>query len=87
MELAGGLVEARREVIGLLAPAGTSPAIIDQIARATHRVTTDSAWQAMLIDAGIEPIVDSNPEQFRRWLAADVSLWAPVVKSLDVKID
>jgi hypothetical protein len=41
----------------------------------------------MLIDAGIEPIVDSNPEHFRRTLAADVALWAPVVQALGVKID
>jgi hypothetical protein len=30
---------------------------------------------------------DSNPEHFRRALAADVALWAPVVKSLDLRID
>jgi hypothetical protein len=41
----------------------------------------------MLIDAGIEPILDSGPEKFRQSLAADVALWTPVVKTLGLKID
>jgi hypothetical protein len=41
----------------------------------------------MLIDAGIEPTLDSNPEKFQRTLAADVALWAPIVKPLALKID
>jgi len=47
----------------------------------------DAAWQQMLIDAGIEPIVDSDPDQFRRSLASDVALWSPVVKALGIKVD
>jgi hypothetical protein len=35
----------------------------------------------MLIDAGMEAPLDSNPETFRQSLAADIALWAPVVKS------
>jgi tripartite-type tricarboxylate transporter receptor subunit TctC len=76
-----------RGSIGLLAPAGTSPTIIEEIAQATRTVVAEPAWQQMLIDAGIEPIVDSNPELFRRSLAADVALWSPVVKALGLKIE
>jgi len=35
---------------------------------------------------GFEPTLDSHPEKFRQ-LAADVALWAPVVKSLGLKLD
>ena len=76
-----------RGSIGLLAPAGTPHVIIEQIAQATRTAVAEPAWQEMLIDAGIEPIVASNPEHFRRTLAADVALWAPVVQALGVKID
>ncbi len=76
-----------RGSIGLLAPAGTPPEIIDQITQATRTAVAEPAWQEMLIDAGIEPIVDSNPEHFRRSLAADVALWSPVVMALGVRID
>jgi hypothetical protein len=41
----------------------------------------------MLIDAGIEPTLNSTPETVRQSLAADVALWAPVVKALGLKID
>jgi tripartite-type tricarboxylate transporter receptor subunit TctC len=76
-----------RGSIGLLAPAGTPDAIVERIVQATRTIAADSAWQQMLIDAGIEPIIDSDPEQFRRSLAADVAQWSPVVKALGVKVD
>lgn len=76
-----------RGSIGLLAPTGTPQAIIKQIAQATHAAVDQPWWQQMLIDGGIEPIVDSDPENFGRSLAADVALWSPVVKALGVRID
>src|SRR5713101_2591676 len=72
--------------IGLLAPAGTPIGIIEQIAQATRTALAEPAYQQMFIDAGMEPTPDSNPEKFRRSLAADVALWAPVVKALGLKI-
>ncbi len=76
-----------RGSIGLLAPAGTPKGIIEQIAQATRTAVAEPAFQRILIDAGIEPTLDSNPEKFRRSLAADVALWTPVVKALGLKID
>src|SRR6478736_2910683 len=73
--------------IGLLAPAGTPVAFIEQIAQATRTAVAEPAYQRLLIDAGIEPVLDSNPEKLRRTLAADVALWAPVVQKLGLKID
>ena len=73
--------------IGLLAPAGTPIGIIEQIAQATRTAVAEPAYQQMLIDAGMESTLDSNPEKFRRSLAADIALWTPVVKALGLKID
>ena len=73
--------------IGLFAPAGTQIGIIEQIAQATRTIVAEPAFRRMLIDAGIEPTLDSSPEKFRRSLAADVALWTPVVEALGVKID
>ncbi|HXF89952.1 MAG TPA: tripartite tricarboxylate transporter substrate binding protein [Xanthobacteraceae bacterium] len=73
--------------IGVLAPARTRTDIIEQIARATRAAVADHSFKQMLIEAGIEPTIDSNPEKFRRSLAADVALWTPVVKALGLKID
>ena len=73
--------------IGLLAPAGTPVGIVEQIAQASRTVVAEPAFKQMLIEAGIEPTLDSNPEKFRQSLAADVALWMPVVKALALKID
>jgi tripartite-type tricarboxylate transporter receptor subunit TctC len=73
--------------IGLLAPSKTPTQIIEQIAHATRTTVAEPAYKQMLIDAGIEPTIDSNPEKFRQSLAADVALWTPVVNALGLKID
>jgi tripartite-type tricarboxylate transporter receptor subunit TctC len=73
--------------LGLLAPAGTSKPIIEQIAQATRTALAERAYQQALIESGFEPTIDSTPEKFRRSLADDVALWAPVVKKLGLKID
>ncbi|MEA2946382.1 MAG: hypothetical protein QOI40_1712 [Alphaproteobacteria bacterium] len=73
--------------IGLLAPTGTPIEIIEQIAQATRMAVAEPTYRQMLTDAGMEAPLDSNPEAFRQSLAADVALWAPVVKSLELKLD
>ena len=60
--------------IGLLAPAGTPTGIIEQIAQAARAAVADPAYRQILIEAGIEPTPDSNPEKFRQVLAADIAL-------------
>src|SRR6266571_7896094 len=49
-----------RGSIGLLAPSGTPIAIIEQVAQATRTAVAEPAYQRMLIDAGIEPTLDSD---------------------------
>ena len=73
--------------MGLLAPAGTPQPIIDQIARATRTALTEPAYLKLLVDGGVAPTPDSDPEKFRRSLAADVELWAPIVKALGLKLE
>jgi tripartite-type tricarboxylate transporter receptor subunit TctC len=73
--------------IGLLAPAGTQVGIIEQIARAARAAVTEPSYRQMLIEAGMQDTLDSNPEKFSQSLAADVALWAPLVKALGLKID
>ncbi len=81
----GGLVAAMS--LGLLAPAGTPPPIVAQLAAASRTALAEPAYRALLVAGAFEPIVNSDPEKFRASLAADVALWAPVVASLGLKID
>jgi tripartite-type tricarboxylate transporter receptor subunit TctC len=73
--------------IGLLAPAGTPADIIEQIAQATRSAVAEPGYRQLLIDTGMEAPVNPTPEAFRQSLAADLALWAPVVKSLGLKLD
>ena len=73
--------------IGLLAPAGTPAESIEQIAQATRILVAEQSYRQTLIDAGMESTLDSSPDKLRRILAADIALWAPIVKSLGLKVD
>ena len=73
--------------MGLLAPANTPTAIVEQIARATRMALADHAYQKMLFDGGFEPTADPTPEKFRQSLAADIALWTPVIKALGLHSD
>ena len=72
---------------GILAPARTPSAIVEQVAEATRMALAERAYQQFLIDGCFEPDVNSTPDKFRRLLAEDVARWTPVVKTLGLKID
>ena len=72
---------------GLLAPAGTPKPIIDKVAQASRALLSTKEYQQLMIDMGFEATPESDPEDFRRVLAADVALWSPIVKSLGLKLD
>jgi tripartite-type tricarboxylate transporter receptor subunit TctC len=73
--------------LGVLAPAGTPTPVIEQIAQSSRTALAEPDYQRVLLEGGFEPVLDSNPEKFRQSLAADVALWAPVVKSLGLKLE
>jgi tripartite-type tricarboxylate transporter receptor subunit TctC len=73
--------------IGLLAPAGTPKEIVAQVAQATHTVLAARDFQQMLLEAGVEPDIDSTPEKFRRALEDDIAHWTPVINTMGFKID
>jgi tripartite-type tricarboxylate transporter receptor subunit TctC len=37
--------------------------------------------------SGFEPQRDSDPEQTRRFVAAEIARWAPIVKGIGLKLD
>jgi tripartite-type tricarboxylate transporter receptor subunit TctC len=76
-----------QQFIGLLAPAGTPKEIVAQIAQATHAVLAAKDFQQMLLEAGVEPDVDSTPDKFRRALEGDIVHWTPVINAMGFKID
>jgi tripartite-type tricarboxylate transporter receptor subunit TctC len=76
-----------QQFIGLLAPAGTPKEIVAQVAQATHTVLAAKDFQQMLLEAGVEPDIDSSPDKFRRALEGDIAHWTPVIDAMGFKID
>jgi tripartite-type tricarboxylate transporter receptor subunit TctC len=72
---------------GLLAPAGTPKPIIEKVAQATRTLLSTKEYQQLMVDIGFEATPESDPEDFRRVLAAAVAFWSPLVKSLGLKLD
>lgn len=70
----------------LLAPAGTPDEIIRRLNAATVKSVHSPDVREKLAALGAEPVGDS-PEQFARYLQAEVAKWAKVVKASGAKLD
>ena len=70
---------------GLLAPAGTSVAIVRPLNAAVGSVLADIEVQKRFANAGFEPWA-TTPEEFARVIAADVKRWKAVVDSAGIRV-
>ena len=72
--------------LGLLAPRGTPPEIVqklyDEIAKVLRQPEVESAYLATGTDVTI-----SNPEQFGRFVKAEYDKWAKVIKAVDAQVN
>ena len=72
--------------LGLLAPRGTPPQIVqklfDEIAKLLRQPEVESAYLATGTDVTI-----SNPEQFGRFVKAEYDKWAKVIKAVDAQVN
>ncbi|MBN9474214.1 MAG: hypothetical protein ABS43_28330 [Bordetella sp. SCN 67-23] len=71
---------------GLLAPAGTPPAIVKRLNQAVNDALADEKFRTQLIQAGVEPM-NSTPEFFASFLADDIALWKKVISAAGTKVD
>lgn len=68
-----------------LAPAGTPPVAIQRINSAIVRSVKSPEFSRRLAADGAEP-VGSTPEEFGRFLAAEIARWHKVVKSAGIRL-
>jgi tripartite-type tricarboxylate transporter receptor subunit TctC len=69
----------------IMVPARTPKRIVDQIYDATHQVMADADMQKELSAQGLEPIVDSNPDQAQAYFRHELERWTPLIKALGMK--
>jgi tripartite-type tricarboxylate transporter receptor subunit TctC len=75
------------QVIGLFAPAGTPKPIIDQISQATGSAMSDPEYRQRLVTSGFEAPADTSPQKMRQVNDEEFARWAPVIKSIGLKLD
>lgn len=85
-EAAGLPLEEMSSWIGLVAPAGTPPAIVDKIQREVVRIYTDPEVASRLDKAGITPVT-TTPTEFDTFFRAEAERWAKVYKESGIKLD
>jgi tripartite-type tricarboxylate transporter receptor subunit TctC len=71
--------------IGLLAPAGTAPAIIDRLFRAVDKVMKQPDIDKDLRAIGFEPWLSDSPAQFSAFLDHDIQKYKKAVKKANIK--
>ena len=72
--------------MGLLAPKGTPPAIIDRLQREVTAVLAEDEVRRYMAGAGIE-IVGSPPSEFGRFIRHEKEQWAKVIRDTGAKVD
>ncbi len=70
--------------IGLMAPVGTPPAIIDKIHRDTVKILAQPDVRKKLSDIGME-VIGSSPAEFSATMKAETPQWAKVIKDAGIK--
>jgi tripartite-type tricarboxylate transporter receptor subunit TctC len=71
---------------GLVAPAATAPAVIARLHDATVAALHDPALAKSLADLGVD-ISSSTPEEFARYITAEIPKWTAVVKASGATLD
>jgi tripartite-type tricarboxylate transporter receptor subunit TctC len=66
---------------GVVAPAGTPRAVVDQIAGQINTLMANSATREKLTALSLEPLPPSTPDSFAAYVKAEVDRWAVIVKN------
>ncbi len=72
--------------LGILAPAGTAPAVVQALNREYVQILNLPDVQAALVADGSEP-TPSSPEQFREAMMRELDRWDKVIKATNLKLD
>lgn len=72
--------------LGLAAPAGTPPAIIEQINQAVRKAMATADVVTKLQSQGIDVLV-SSPDQMRQRGLEDLKRWGDIIRTAGIKVD
>lgn len=70
---------------GLVAPAGTPPAIVRQLHAAVVKVLNDPAVRQQFQKGGAEPTPSASPEAYAKLIRSELEKWAGVAKAAGIR--
>jgi len=71
---------------GIIAPAGTPKEIVDRVAAEAKKALADPAMKDKLAEQGIVA-VGGTPEEFRAFVAEEISRWSKVITDAGIKME
>src|SRR5436190_15891298 len=71
----------------IVAPAGTSPAIVKKLHGSIHKVLAMADVREKLAVAGIEPATSETPEEFASFIRSQAETRAKVIQAVGMRID
>ena len=71
---------------GLMAPAGTPPAVVARLADAVREALAFEGTQSKFQQMGVDPI-GSSPREFADTLRADIAVWSEAAKAANLKME
>lgn len=72
--------------LGLVAPAGTPPAVVDRLHREVSAVLKEAEVRERFKGWGLD-IIGNSPAEFSSFLRRDIDQWARVIKSANIKAE
>jgi tripartite-type tricarboxylate transporter receptor subunit TctC len=73
--------------MGFAAPAGTPAAIVARWHDAIAEALTAPAIRDKMIALGFDPVDHLSPDEFARFIKADLEKWVPIVKASGATVD
>ncbi len=70
--------------MGLLAPSGTPPEIVDKLSRAANEALKSKEVLALMEKQGVDPL-GGTPAEFARFIDNELKKWDGVVKASGIK--
>ena len=71
---------------GIVAPAQTSPDVVNKLSQAIAQVVSQPAVKNKLLEQGSEP-TSKTPEEFKRFIAEEVEKWRELVKLSGARVE
>jgi tripartite-type tricarboxylate transporter receptor subunit TctC len=75
------------QFVGLLAPNGTDPAIIDRLSQSTREALQDLEVIESLQTKGGNDLVGSSPSEFSQLISRELSMYGALVKRANIKAE